>query len=264
MKVADFWRLFWVPGVLVMGAGVTLAQENLFKAPDSKDLSRALESAIVDEPLGRGGVGSLGGVGERVVAKSDKRPDQHKDATEVVAMASNFDNRRHIAVFVGEVTVNNPQFTLTCDKLTAHLKNPGAVGKEAKGTDGKAVGPAKGATASPVEGSVAAKAADAGGGGLEKAVAEADSGKRVHIVQEKKDVNGAVSRSVGEGRMAVYVTETEEVTLTGMPWIQQGLNTVVSLDESTIMILTRDGRMSVQGPHKSVIKDGGAEKPSGR
>ena len=275
MRDADLLGLLCIPCLLMLGAGVCGAQENLFKPAVPKDLSRALDSTIVDGPLGRGAVGAKGG--DKAGPKSDKQVDQPKDATEITAMASNFDNKRHIAIFVGRVTVNDPQFILTCDRLTAHLKDPGAAVKGDKGDKGDKGEKGKGAEAKAGKAAVAegsgsdSQKAGAGGvpaggatGGLEKAVAEADPGKLVHIVQEKKEPNGTVSRSVGEGRMAVYVTATEEVTLTGMPWIQQGLNTVVALDETTVMVLTKDGRMSVQGPHKSVIKDSGAEKPQGR
>ena len=75
------------------------------------------------------------------------------------------------------------------------------------------------------------------------------------ITQEKLEADGSTTKNVGKSRRATYDAKTGDVVLTGMPSVQQGINLCVAQDESTVMTLNRDGRMRVEGPHKTVIKD---------
>ena len=151
--------------------------------------------------------------------KPEDRPNsQSKQPTEITAsIETTFDERTRTAVFVGDVMVKDSQFTLTCEKLTAVLRK----GKEKEGS----------------------------GGGLERAVAEG----KVVIVQEKPDEKGKMVRYMGKAARVEYDAESGDVTLTGWPQIQQGINTQVATEEGTRMILNKNGRLKTIGGSKTVI-----------
>lgn len=178
--------------------------------------------------------------------KGEKSPKKSKGSTEIVALEATFDQKAHLAVFTGEVVVTDPAFIVQADKLTAYLKH-----------DDKPVGEvvAPGRLKTTPDPKPDAKPSK--GGGLEKAIAEADPGKMVTVIQEKNEADGTSSRSIGHGKKVVFDSVTGDITLTGRPDVQQGINTCIATDESTIMILNRDGHMRVTGPHKTVIKDQG-------
>lgn len=177
--------------------------------------------------------------------KIDRPEKKSKGATEIVALEATFDQKAHVAVFTGEVVVTDPAFIVQADKLTAYLKHEEKAAPEA--TPGRLR-----AAPEPKPDAKASK-----GGGLEKAIAEADPGKVVTVIQEKNELDGTASRSIGHGRKVVFDSVTGDITLTGRPDVQQGINTCVATDDSTIMVLNRDGHMRVTGPHKSVIRDQG-------
>jgi lipopolysaccharide export system protein LptA len=183
-------------------------------------------------------------------AKAEKKS---KGPTEIVALEATFDQKAHLAVFIGQVVVTDPEFNVVCDKLTAYLKHDDA----AAGPDGAPRPKATPAPAASPSGKKGDKGGDKKGGGLEKAIAEADPGKIVTVTQEKVEADGTISHSIGHGRRAEYVAATGDITLIGRPDVQQGINTCVSTDDNTIMILNRDGHMRVTGAHKTVIKDQG-------
>ena len=162
-----------------------------------------------------------------------------------MALEATFDQKAHVAVFTGEVVVTDPAFIVQADKLTAYLKHEEKSAPELAPTRLRAAPEPK------------PEAKPSKGGGLEKAIAEADPGKTVTVIQEKNEADGTASRSVGHGKKVVFDALTGDITLTGRPDVQQGINTCVATDESTIMILNRDGHMRVTGPHKTVIKDQG-------
>ncbi len=153
------------------------------------------------------------------VTTSGDRPaaaSAQKQPTEITAsIETTFDERTRTATFVGDVMVKDSQFTLTCDKLTAVLRK----GKEKES------------------------------GGLERAVAEG----KVVIVQEKPDEKGRMVRYMGKAARVEYDAETGDVTLTGWPQIQQGINTQVATEEGTKMILNKNGRLKTIGGSKTVI-----------
>jgi lipopolysaccharide export system protein LptA len=245
-----------------LAVGLFAAQANgqdaLSKPITEADLLRTLEAVSPTGSAGKIGAPKPDSKPEKVPAESPGKPGvrepdakRQKGPTEITALEGSFDNKGHLAVFTGKVTVNDPEFRVVCDKLTAFLKGgesaeekaAGAVSKDAKGADGKAE----------------VRKEKASGGGLKRAVAEAAGGGRVRIIQEKKEADGNMSRNTGEGRKAVYDSETGEVTLTGMPWVQQGVNMCVALDEDTVMVLNRAGKMSVKGHHKTIIKESAPE-----
>jgi lipopolysaccharide transport protein LptA len=84
--------------------------------------------------------------------------------------------------------------------------------------------------------------------GIERAVAE---GNVVIVQQTEAGEKGAVGRA----RRAEYVPTTGVVTLIGWPEIQQGINRHIAANESTRMILNRDGRATTEGASRTVITD---------
>lgn len=174
---------------------------------------------------------------------SSKPAAQKKGPTEITSTKeATFDNKTRQAVFTGNVHVKDPEFTISCEKLTAFLHDAAAA---------KPASPAPKATpaASPAKPS-----GNAGGtaGGLDRAVAEG----KVTIIQDKPGENGGPpKRYIGKSERADYDAATGDVKLTGWPQIQQGINTQISTEASTVMILNRDGRMKTQGGSKTVIQE---------
>lgn len=192
---------------------------------------------------------------ENPPAKKDKANGQ----TEITADSAEFNNKTHIAIFIGNVIVKNPDFNVVCDKLTAYLKHDDkpalAPGEKPKATP--APPPVKTGTDAPAT-PVAVKSK----GGLEKAIAEMLHGGKVLIMQEKQELDNTVSYSTGKGEKAFYNATTGEVTLTGWPEAKQGPNTGVAVEEGTVMIMTRDGKMRTEkGRTKFIIQDSGNDKP---
>lgn len=155
------------------------------------------------------------------------------------------DSKGYEATFLGEVKVVDPRFSLNCEKLVAYLKRPP---NETKPTG-------VGASASPVEGVPKAGADKSSGGGVEKAVAEGD----VIIVQDKLNDKGEVERSIGRAHKAVYDAETGNISLTGWPQVEQKQNTIVAMEESTVIILNSKGSLDVVGHSKSVLRNTSTE-----
>jgi lipopolysaccharide export system protein LptA len=148
-----------------------------------------------------------------------------------------FDNRSRRAVFTGSVKVKDPQFTISCERLTAVLRDSAAK---------------KGADDRPGAQNPAGQQA----GGLERAIAEGN----VVIIQDKPGENGGPTKHyIGKGERAEYDAATGDVVLTGWPQVQQGINTQVATEAATVMTLNRDGRMKTQGGSKTVIQEQSGE-----
>ncbi len=180
----------------------------------------------------------LGGGNAPATPKKQERDffarDAERTPTEITASKeTTFDEKTRKAVFLGDVTVKDSQFNLTCEKLTAHLRRG----------DSKS-------------GDEAPKPAE--GGGLERAIAEGG----VVIVQEKVDDKGRATRYVGKAEKAEYDAASGNVTLTGWPQIQQGINTQVATERGTVMILNKVGALKTIGPSKTVISDSSEPIPA--
>ncbi|MHA3773834.1 LptA/OstA family protein [Verrucomicrobiota bacterium sgz303538] len=228
--------------------------DSLNKPLTEAGLLNALDSYSTSDPVRKAplSIGDTSTSGKPESKKADeKKTPNGKGPTEITAQEASFDQKTHQAVFGGQVVVKNPEFTITCDKLTAFLRNENnKAATPAKETS--PTGSAKPATtvaAAPAPAKPAAKGPDSGG--LEKAIAEGS----VVITQDRTDADGNVSHNVGHSRRAVYESATGDVILTGRPEVQQGINTCIATDDSTVIILNREGRMKVIGPHKTVIKD---------
>ncbi len=183
-----------------------------------------------------------------------------KKPTEITASKeTTFNEQTRIAVFTGDVKVNDPQFNLTADKLTAYLKKPAPEPDKKtarKNKEAAAAAAAAGASPIPVKDPKAASPAKADanngpGSGLERAVAEGN----VIITQDKVDENGQVTHYIGKGAKADYNATTGDMVLTGWPQIQQGVNNQVATEEGTVMIMNRNGQLKTYGASKTVIQD---------
>ena len=177
-------------------------------------------------------------------SKANTDPRTNADATEITATTeASFDQQTRKAVFIGNVRVKHPQFTLTAERLTAILKKDLADNHLKNGDQTPAV---------------KAPEASKGGGGLEKVIAEGG----VVIVQEKPAENGGEpTRYVAKAARAEYDDATGNVTLSGWPQVAQGINMQVATEESTVMVLNRNGKMSTLGGNKTVIMDTGKPTP---
>lgn len=87
-------------------------------------------------------------------------------------------------------------------------------------------------------------------GGLERAIAEGN----VRVVQEKTGADGKKSRSVGRGGRLVWEAKTGIARLSGNAQVQQGINLHIAEGKDTVMILTRDGELTTNGPSRTVLK----------
>lgn len=198
--------------------------------------------------------------------------------TEITAMEATFNQKANIAVFLINVFVKDPQFNLTCDKLTAYLKEedatPAAPGTKpgAKGaaTPAKGAATPKAAAATPTPATPAAKpgatphtgptaigtpAPVKKKSGLDKAIAVTTSERRVIITQDKVEADGTITHSIGLSNRAEYFADTGDVFLYGMPDVTQATNRCIATAPETWMKLMRDGRMEAHGPHKTIIID---------
>jgi lipopolysaccharide export system protein LptA len=180
--------------------------------------------------------------------KNEEPAKKPKGQTEITALEATFDQKTREAVFIQDVVVKDPEFTVNCDRLTAYLKKV-KTGSERPPANPPPANPSP-AAAPPVEDSK---------GGLERAVAEANPGSVVLIRQDKIETDGSISQNIGKGRKATYDATTGNIVLTGMPSVQQGVNLCIATDESTIMTLNRNGRMKVTGPFRTVIKETSSE-----
>lgn len=172
-----------------------------------------------------------------------------KPPTEITATKeATYDEKTHVAVFIGEVRVNDPQFKISCDKLTATMRDSTA----------RAPAPSPAPKASPAtalakESPQPGAAKPGGGGGLKHAIAEG----HVVIIQDKPAADGQPPQhSYGRAQRAEYDSDSGDVTLTGWPQVQQGINMQIATEESTVMVMNRDGHtMRTKGPTKTVIQD---------
>lgn len=179
-----------------------------------------------------------------------KSPDAKPTAvkrgpTEITATKeASFDGKQRMAVFLGNVRIEDPEFTLSAEKLTVYMKKQNAP------SDPK-TDPKSKPGANPLM-------AKSGGGGLEKAVAEGN----VVIEKIQPDSGGGQPvRYVGKAARVEYNAATGDAILSGWPRVQQGINMHVATEESTVMYLNREGRMRTQGSSKTTIVDPGPGNP---
>jgi len=176
------------------------------------------------------------------LARKEKEVKKPKGETEITALEATFDQKTREAVFIGDVVVKDPEFTVTCDRLTAFLK------QQKNGANAAPVAADPPPTNQP-------SAAEAKGGGLDHAIAEAAKGNEVIIQQDKFEADGTITKNIGRSKKATFDSKTGDIVLTGSPSVQQGINLCIAQSEDTVMTLNRNGRMKVEGPHTTKIKD---------
>jgi len=202
---------------------------------------------------------SLGYEGTPIAAKRGDEPaKKSKGQTEITSLEATFDQKSSVAVFLGEVVVKDPEFTVNCDRLTAYLKKKSTTERPAAAAGPTSANPPP-ANPRPANAGVGKPADDSKGGGLERAVAEANSGNIVVVTQDKVEADGSITKNIGKGRKVTYDAATGNIVLTGNPNIQQGINLFVATDENTVMTLNRNGQVKFDGPTKTILKDMSSE-----
>ena len=193
------------------------------------------------EPLERLGLDisriEAGQPGTPGAEKPVKRP---KGPTEITAHDALFDSRDYLATFNNEVRVTDPEFGLSCDRLTVNMKKPAPQG-----------------TAKPAEKNAAKSGAKGdANSGIERAVAEGN----VIITQDKKEAGREPEQYEGRGRRAVFDNKNGTLTLTGRPRMAQSvkgvvLKEIITLEDGAVITLHRSGKIEVKGLFKSTLHD---------
>jgi lipopolysaccharide export system protein LptA len=174
----------------------------------------------------------------------DSSGGRPKGPTEITAtQEAQFDTKTRTGVFIGNVKVVDPQFTLTADRLKVHLNK------------------------------------DEEGGGLNDAEAQGNV-VIVHLNQPKPQASpgqiaGASTTpatrtaatgsapaqaqppttSTGKADNALYAAKDGSITLTGWPQVTQGANTHIATAPGVKMVLYKDGRMQTYGSTRTLIED---------
>lgn len=181
----------------------------------------------------------------KVEPKEEKTAAESAPTEITATKEATFDEKTRIAVFLGNVRVKDPQFNLAADKLTAFMKKAPAADRTPASSDPNATKPA-------VDGK------KEGGSGLDRAIAEG----HVVITQDKpSEIGKPPVRYVGRGKKADYNATTGEVTLSGNPQVQQGINTHIATEESTVMIMQKGGQMKTLGGSRTLIQDQDEARP---
>ena len=238
--------------------GVVWAQTTTSPKPSARASAHASGSAV--------GTNKKGAGTEKGTAESKKTPgafgddDSSKGPTEITAKEEvNFDANARTAIFVGNVKVIDPQFTMTTDKLTVWMnkQEDGGGIKEAQ-ADGNViivhVNQSKDKT----------QTADAGASPRTTPVANtavtpsATTFGNASVFGPSPSPSPSATPPVldtGRAQKAIYNAKQDAVTLIGWPQVTQGMNTHIATEEGTRMILYRDGRLQTFGPSRTVIED---------
>ncbi len=209
--------------------------------------------------------GSPGGDGPRpkpLTPESLKAPEPEKPQQKTVITSDDmyFDSAKSIAIFLGNVVVDSPQFHITSDKFEAHMRKQE---KDKDGTKPAAGGTApaggKPASAKPAPAkpdvtvlAVTAPATLPGGAAaagakppyhddtIEAAIA---TGRKVVIIKHNPD--GKVQ--IGQSRYSYYDGDTGDITLKENPQVQDGDNLHTASEPTTVMVMTQSGALHTTG-----------------
>jgi lipopolysaccharide export system protein LptA len=187
---------------------------------------------------------AAGGQSNDILGDNNGRP---QGPTEITAtQEAQFDTKTRSGIFIGNVKVVDPQFTLTSNRLTVYLNK------------------------------------DEDGGGLKEADAQGNV-VIVHINQPKTPAQPGQTAappkpaarstaltptpaptpappqqpttSVGKAENAVYLAKDGSITLTGWPQVTQGLNTHIATAPGVKMVIYKDGKMQTYGSTRTLIVD---------
>ena len=179
-------------------------------------------------------------------AKDEKKPGtdllgggtEAKGPTEITAKDDvQFDAQTRTAVFSGGVKVVDPQFTMTSDKLfvTMNRQEDGGGMKEARAEGNVIIVHANQAKTDAKPGATPTPAA-------------------------QPTATPAMVYSTARAQRAIYNAKDESLTLLGWPQITEGINTHISTDEGTRMILYRDGHMKTIGGSRTILQQNSEPK----
>jgi lipopolysaccharide export system protein LptA len=185
--------------------------------------------------------------------------DAAKGPTEITAtQEAQFDTKTRSGVFIGNVKVVDPQFTMTADRLTVHLNRDEDGGglREAE-ADGHVVIVHVNQPKPPAQ--AQSGSTPPGGAGLPAPTGNGHPGSPVSTPSTGPGATPPQVQqppvSVGKGDKAVYLAKDGSVTLTGWPQVTQGGNTHVAIAPGVTMVLYRDGRMQTYGSTRTLIED---------
>ena len=177
---------------------------------------------------------------------------QNKGPTEITSQETQFDGQSRTGVFIGSVKVIDPDFTMTTDKLIVHMakqeEGGGLSSAEAEGNviivhaneaKNTKTGSDAGAPATPIPSPTPTVSS---------------------VLADPPSASPSPSPtppvlSTGRAQKALYDAKDQSVTLIGWPQITQGVNTHISTEEGTRMILYRDGRLKTYGGSRTIIQD---------
>jgi lipopolysaccharide export system protein LptA len=255
-------RFFWF---LVIGLlpGLVFGQTAASPKASARSSAHAQGSAAGANKKSAGT--EKGTAAEKGTAESKKTPgafgdsDSSKGPTEITAKEEvDFDANAHTAIFVGNVKVIDPQFTMTTDKLTVWMnkQEDGGGIKDAQ-ADGNVIivhvnqkdkTQTADGSASPRTTPVANTAVTPSG---------TTFGNASVFGPSPSPSPGATPPVLDTGRAqkALYNAKQDAVTLIGWPQVTQGVNTHIATEEGTRMVLYRDGRLQTFGPSRTVIED---------
>jgi lipopolysaccharide export system protein LptA len=205
-------------------------------------LALAGASAALAQVAAPGDTGKLSPAATAATDDTTKKTDAVKRGPTKITSTkeASFDGKLRTAIFLGDVHIDDPEFTLTSDKLTVYMKKqtPAVAGEKPK------------PGASP--------AVASGGGGLDRAIAEGN------VVIEKMQPDGGGGqpiRYVGKAAKVEYFAVTGDAVLSGWPQVLQGINMHVATEATTVMYLNREGRMRTEGRSETTIVDPGPGNP---
>ncbi len=250
-------RLIWL---LIIGfcPGVVWAQTASSPKPSARASAHASASAAGTNKKGTGT--------EKGAADAKKTPgafgddSESKGPTEITAKEEvDFDANAHTAIFVGNVKVIDPQFTMTTDKLTVWMnkQEDGGGIKDAQ-ADGNVI------IVHVNQSKDKSQTADANASASPRTTPVANTAITPSATFGNASVFGSPSPSpsatppvldTGRSQKALYNAKQDAVTLIGWPQVTQGMNTHIATEEGTRMILYRDGRLQTFGPSRTVIED---------
>jgi lipopolysaccharide export system protein LptA len=161
--------------------------------------------------------------------------DRPKGPTDIrCTQEAQFDVKTRSGVFLGNVKVVDPQFTLTTDRLSVRLN------KEEEGG---------GLNEAQADGNVIIVHVNQPKNGGDQAPGQAAAAPQPGVPAQQPVT------STGKADRAVYEAKDGSITLTGWPQVTQGVNTHVATAPGVKMILYRDGRMQTYGSTRTLIQD---------
>jgi lipopolysaccharide export system protein LptA len=169
--------------------------------------------------------------------------DRPKGPTEITAtQEAQFDTKTRIGIFIGNVKVVDPQFTMTSDRLTVHLN---------KDEEGGGLNDAE-ANGNVIIVHVNQPKTQAGE--VQNAGAAAPTSRPAVPGQTGARTQQPVT-STGKAEKAQYEAKDGSITLTGWPQVTQGANTHIATAPGVKMVLYKDGRMQTFGSTRTLIED---------